>query len=194
MDNNLYVGVFFNKKTGIICLYSLETTPRFFKFNSKDDVKELTRRLVRIVNGRYGKTIVHINKISKKDQLKYPMYNKLIGIFIGLSFCNNVDFGIKTVPLEKTKHRIMTLLGIKRKQDFVSGLISKKAYGNQYNVVYQITNMQSKASINIHRNAYLLAFYGYVKTLLRKYNKLGEPNYAKERTKIRSVEIDGSNP
>lgn len=201
MTSSVYVGIYFKQKSGgLICIYNPEVVPRFWYFKSNDDISFITRNIIKLIDNKYSKIVIHTNQSTPKDLKQIIIYNKIIGMIAGLSIGRIVKF--KIVKMKKVTTRIQNLLNIKQKSHFKLKLIDKKMHENRYNDVYIMTHLQSKQSINTHRNAYLLAYYGYLKNKINLYNNINkefidgkqkdnEKDNEKERTEIRLDENDG---
>jgi len=166
-----YVGIYFKKSGGLICIYEEDPdmSPRFWYFKSGDDIKFIANNLVKLIGQKHTALSIHTNKMDSKNDRQSATVNQIIGMIAGLSACRTVD--VKITTQSKVQSRVMQLLTIASKRDFKSKLITKKMHSNKYNSVYEITKMKSRQDINNHMWAYLFAYYGYLKDKIKGYNK-----------------------
>jgi|MDSZ01.3.fsa_nt_gb uncharacterized membrane-anchored protein YjiN (DUF445 family) len=167
---NAYVGIFFKpKNNGIICFYNPnEHTPRFWYIQRDSSASFICKNMLSYIDKNCSSIHVHINdnKITKPKQL--ALYNQVIGMLDGVGQFR--DIKTRIVSKEKIQNRIMNLLSIKTKKEFVSKMKTKKMHNNQYNLVYEMVKMQSRQSINAHLDCYLLSYYGFLKDKINSYN------------------------
>lgn len=170
MENKKYFGIFFKPRNGgLVCIYDPDICPRFWYFKSGDNIAFIAKKLIRLAENTHTPIVCHINMTYFSDKRQSDTYNQFIGMLAGLSTYRNVTF--KLVEQSKVQNRVMQLLVIAKKREFKTKLITKSMHGNQYNTVYETTNRQSRQNINIHMWAYLLAYYGYLKDKIKRYNK-----------------------
>jgi hypothetical protein len=184
MEPNIYIGIFFKPKSGgVVCIYTPdpETSPKFWYFNSGDSIGFISDNITKLIHDKHQPIIVHINKVNIKESRQLATYNQFIGMIAGMSSSRTVT--TKIVTQDKVQSRIMQLLSIAKKRDFKSKLLSKKMHNNKYNIVYDITCLKSRQSINNHMWAYLLAYYGYLKYKIHGYNKQEHKHGKEDNTK-----------
>lgn len=170
MINKTYVGIFFKSKSGgIVCVYSPDMAPRFWYFTSVDSINFIATIFKDFIVRDHKPVIVHINDIAIKDSKQLNLYNQFKGLLAGLSVSKTIH--VKIASKQKIQTRVMKLLDIRKKYNFKSKLRTKKMHENQYNIVYEITQLKSNQSIILHRWAYLFAYYGYLKDKIKDYNK-----------------------
>jgi hypothetical protein len=72
------------------------------------------------------------------------------------------------------KRRISHLLKIKRSRNFKKQFSSKRMFDNCYNAVDEMTEYKSEQERELYLNAYMLAYYGYLKDRIKQYQNTGE--------------------
>lgn len=163
----VYVGVFFKKKSGgVICFYSPDwSKPIFWYFSKIDSPKFIINKFKTFT--QFQKVTVHINDVDTTSVKQSKIYHTIMGSLFALDVYDIVKY--KSVDLKKCLCRVKTLLCIKDKKSFIEKLTLKKMHENQYNIVSEITQTMSKQNQTNYRNAYLLAYYGYLKNKVSKY-------------------------
>jgi|TARA_B100000123_G_scaffold272615_1_gene256381 hypothetical protein len=112
--------------------------------------------------------IVHINEVTSKHQKQFALYNQFIGMLSGMTEIKNIT--LKIVSQDKIEKRIMHLLDIKSKKEFINKMKIKKMHNNQYNLVYEIVKHRSKRTSDLYISSYLFAYYGFLKEKIKGYN------------------------
>ena len=174
----MHCGIYLKPKAGgIICYYSPKLViPSFWYFKPGDSLKYISKKFIERTSTDYP-IKVHINQTSIKDIRQSHLQSELNGMFS--AYQSIIPLEYKTVDLPKCKARIMHLLDIRTKKEFHKKLISKGMHNNQYNSVWKITSNMSKQAITSYRNAYMLAYYGYLKDVIKEYNNGDKNNTAK---------------
>jgi hypothetical protein len=164
-----YIGVFFKPKLGcLVCFYNPnEMCPMFWSFDYNDDILYVYKNIMKYIKDQKN-IIVHINEVTSKHQKQFALYNQFIGMLSGMTEIKNIT--LKIVSQDKIQKRIMHLLDIKSKKEFINKMKIKKMHNNQYNLVYEIVKHRSKRTSDLYISSYLFAYYGFLKEKIKGYN------------------------
>ncbi len=164
-----YIGVFFKPKLGcLVCFYNPnEMCPMFWSFDYNDDILYVYKNIMKYIKDQKN-IIVHINEVTSKHQKQFALYNQFIGMLSGMTEIKNIT--LKIVSQDKIEKRIMHLLDIKSKKEFINKMKIKKMHNNQYNLVYEIVKHRSKRTSDLYISSYLFAYYGFLKEKIKGYN------------------------